>query len=247
MVFIVNSVLAYCVDLVLEKEFASFALQVLKIHSHIQSVVEMSRQREQAANLSTHTFEPLRHFSSFCYDDDDEERTIPLLEDPEDSLIMGNEELSTISEKESDEFIKSSVGDLVPILKDIECKDFYDSNLDESTFLVTPLSDSNEDEYFTPGDDVKLLLHRDPSMSVASILEGFTDEPPLEENDDLFDLESKENDSKKILYDAPIDDLMSEDKVFDLGICVNFFLQYMITPDLEASRARGFVHRPLEL
>ncbi|GJY10205.1 hypothetical protein Tco_0378390 [Tanacetum coccineum] len=33
--------------------------------------------------------------------------------------------------------------------------------------------------------------------------------------DDLFDLESKENVWKKFLYDAPIDDLMTEDKVFD--------------------------------
>ncbi|GJR59644.1 hypothetical protein Tco_1501806 [Tanacetum coccineum] len=57
----------------------------------------------------------------------------------------------------------------------------------------------------------------------ASILEGFTDEPPLEENDDLFDLESKENEWKKILYDAPIDDLMTEDKVFDLGTLEKFF------------------------
>ncbi|GKC57179.1 hypothetical protein Tco_1084777 [Tanacetum coccineum] len=68
---------------------------------------------------------------------------------------------------------------------------------------------------------VNLLLHRDPStpkISVASILEGFTDEPPLEENDDLFDLESKENEWKKILYDAPINDLMTKDKVFDPGI-----------------------------
>ncbi|GJZ84383.1 hypothetical protein Tco_0649722, partial [Tanacetum coccineum] len=98
---------------------------------------------------------------------------------------------------------------------DIECKDSYNSNLDESTFLVTPLSDSNEDGFFTPSDDVELLLHHNPSKSVVSILEGFTDEPPLEENDDLFDLESKENDWKKILYDAPIDDLITEDKVFD--------------------------------
>nr|GEW30268.1 reverse transcriptase domain-containing protein [Tanacetum cinerariifolium] len=184
------------------------------------------------------------------------------------SLIMGNEELNAILEKESDKFIKSSVEDLVPIpsefedtsgsdsecilpscddfspinipeekavtfsnllfnlnddfissdneslsdedvlednvkiysnplfkfddeyissdvnplfdelLEDIECKDSYDPNLDESNFLVTPLSDLNKDEYFTPGDDVELLLHHDPSipkMSVASILEGFTD------------------------------------------------------------------------
>ncbi|GJX50574.1 hypothetical protein Tco_0277419 [Tanacetum coccineum] len=80
--------------------------------------------------------------------------------------------------------------------------------------LVIPLSDSNEDECLAPGDDIEFLLHHDPStpmISVASILEGFTDEPPLEENDDLFDLESKENEWKNILYD----DLMSEDKVFD--------------------------------
>ncbi|GKD21080.1 hypothetical protein Tco_1222783 [Tanacetum coccineum] len=107
--------------------------------------------------------------------------------------------------------------DFSPI-KDIECKDSYDSNLNESTFLVTPLSDSNKDECFTPSDDIELLLHHDPSISVVSILEGFTDEPPLEENDDLFNLESKKNDWKKILYDAPIDDLISEDKVFDPGI-----------------------------
>nr|GEX86058.1 hypothetical protein [Tanacetum cinerariifolium] len=271
----------------------------------MQSMFEEYRQREQATNLSTHTPEPSRHFNSICYNDDDdydyEKSTIPLnetisqipssivittslpalpIEDLEVSLIMGNEELNTIPEKESDEFIKSSIKDLVPIpsefedtsrgdsecilpsddeslsdedvvednvkiysnplfefddeyisidgnplfdevLEDIECKDFYDSYLDESTFQVTPLSDVNEDEYFTPGDAVELLLHHDPStpmMSVVSILEGFTNEPPLEENDNLFDLESKENKWKKILYDAPIDDLLTEDKIFDPGI-----------------------------
>ncbi|GKF50079.1 hypothetical protein Tco_0143330 [Tanacetum coccineum] len=75
--------------------------------------------------------------------------------------------------------------------------------------LVTPLSDFNEDECFDPGgdvDEIEFLLHRDPSiykMGVVSILEGFTDEPPLEENDDLFDLESQENEWKKILCDTP--------------------------------------------
>ncbi|GJX15699.1 hypothetical protein Tco_0216531 [Tanacetum coccineum] len=112
----------------------------------------------------------------------------------------------------------------------IECKDSYDSNLDESTFLVTPLFDSNEDKCFTPNDDVELLLYSDPStlsISIVSILEGFTDEPPLEENDDLFDLESKENEWKKILYNASIDDLMTEDKVFDPDIHEKNFLLHM--------------------
>ncbi|GJW44107.1 hypothetical protein Tco_0072906 [Tanacetum coccineum] len=267
-------------------------------------------RRKQVANISTYTPEPSRHFNFTCDDDDDdEEYSIPLKDmpqispsialvpvssimEPEDSLIMGNEELSTILEKESDEFIKSSAEDLIPIpresedtsgsdsenvlpssddfspifeeksvtfsnplfdsndftssdneslsdedvrklkeftrkplfefddeyissdvnplfdevLEDIECKVSYDSNLDESTFLVTPLFNSNEDEFFTHRDNVELLLHHDPSISVMSILEGFIDEPPLEENDDLFDLASKENDWKKILYDALIDE-----------------------------------------
>ncbi|GJR44678.1 reverse transcriptase domain-containing protein [Tanacetum coccineum] len=80
-------------------------------------------------------------------------------------------------------------------LEDIECKDSYDSNLDESTFLVTPLSDSNKDESLIPRDDIEFLLHDDPSTplkSVASILEGFIEDPPFEENE--FDLECKTND-----------------------------------------------------
>ncbi|GJZ95354.1 reverse transcriptase domain-containing protein [Tanacetum coccineum] len=63
------------------------------------------------------------------------------------------------------------------VLEDIECKDSYDSNLDESTFLITPLSDSNKDECLTPGDDIEFLLHHDPK-SVVSILEGFINDPP---------------------------------------------------------------------
>ncbi|GJS66938.1 reverse transcriptase domain-containing protein [Tanacetum coccineum] len=191
------------------------------------------QQLEHAAKLSTYTTEPSRRFNYF-YDDDDEDdvlltfnrdiisklppsiaitSVLPTLE-PEDSLIMGNKELSTIPKKESDEFIKSSVEDLSSnpiesrgylrewrvvlfylvddeslseedvqkdnvkiysnplfefndeyissdvnslfdeVLGDIECKDSYDSNLDESTFLVTPLSDSNEDEFFAQVDDI---------------------------------------------------------------------------------------------
>nr|GEU48719.1 hypothetical protein [Tanacetum cinerariifolium] len=107
-----------------------------------------------------------------------------------------------------DEYISSDVNPLFDeVLENIENKDSY---LDEPNLLVTPLFDANEDECLDPGgdvDEIELQLHHDPStlkMSVASLLEGFTDEPPLEENDDLLDLESKENKWKKILYDAPL-------------------------------------------
>nr|GEX90974.1 hypothetical protein [Tanacetum cinerariifolium] len=180
------------------------------------------------------------------------------IEKLKDSLIMEDEDLNIIPKKESDEFIKSSVEDLVPILSESRdtsrndsecilpsCDDFSPINVfeEESMTFSNPLFNSNDD--FTSSDDESLtdedvpednikiyskplfkfdeeyissdknplfdegdilylesllnddLVHHDPSipaMSVASILEGFTDEPPLEENDDLFDLEAKNND-----------------------------------------------------
>ncbi|GJY68920.1 hypothetical protein Tco_0471902 [Tanacetum coccineum] len=83
------------------------------------------QQLEQVANLSTYHS---RHFNSFCYDDDDdEEYTIAITpEKPVDSLIMEDEHLDTIPETESDEFIESSVENLV--LTPSESEDFSISN-----------------------------------------------------------------------------------------------------------------------
>ncbi|GJT52102.1 gag-pol polyprotein [Tanacetum coccineum] len=245
--------------------------------------------------------------ASYFYDDDDddEESSIPLRDiiselpllvaiTPDlpitDSLIMGDEHLNTIPEKESDEFINLVLRTLFQSSEDTSgsdsdcdlplCNDFSPINIPEekSVTFSNPLFDLNDD--FTSSDDESLsdedvsednvkiysnplfefddeyissdvnplfdevlenieskdsyvatlmrllLLHRDPStpkISVAPILEGFTDESPLEKNDDLFDLESKENKWKKILYDAPIDDLMTEDKVFDPKILEKIF------------------------
>nr|GEX76607.1 hypothetical protein [Tanacetum cinerariifolium] len=173
--------------------------------------------------LNNH-FELFFDFNDDCTSDDE---SLSNEDVPEDNVKIYSNPLFEFD----NEYISSDVNPLFnEVLEDIECKDSYDSNIFESTFLVTPLSDVNEDEYFAPRDDVERLLHRDPSiplMSVVSILEGFTDEPPLEENDDLFDLESKTNEWKKILYDAPINVMMTVDKVFNLGIHNNFFLQHM--------------------
>ncbi|GJW58960.1 hypothetical protein Tco_0105691, partial [Tanacetum coccineum] len=136
----------------------------------------------------------------------------------------------------------------VPEDNNIESKDSYVSNFDEPALLVTHLSDAIKDECFNPGgdvDEIELLLYHDPStpkISVASILEGFTDEPPLEENDDLFDLESKENEWKKILYDAPIDDLMTEDKVFDPGIHEKIFSPTYVSLPFEDRHYLSFTY-----
>ncbi|GJR77443.1 hypothetical protein Tco_1470260 [Tanacetum coccineum] len=82
---------------------------------------------------------------------------------------MGDEHLSTIPEKESDEVIKSSVEDLVLILSESEdtsgsdseydlssCNDFSPINVSEEKYVTfsNPLFDSNDD--FTSSDDESL-------------------------------------------------------------------------------------------
>nr|GEX43405.1 pre-mRNA splicing Prp18-interacting factor [Tanacetum cinerariifolium] len=91
--------------------------------------IEKLQQLDQVANLSTY---PLKRFNSFCYDgdddddDDDEDYIVVITPDfpITNSLIMENEHLDTIMETESDEFIKSSVDNLVPIPSEFE--DFSD-------------------------------------------------------------------------------------------------------------------------
>ncbi|GJS01921.1 hypothetical protein Tco_0318429 [Tanacetum coccineum] len=108
-------------------------------------------------------------------DDDDEESSIPLrdtiiselppciaitpvlyTEEPVDSLIMEDEHLDTISETESDEFIKSSVENLVQ--NPSESEDFSDIKsecdvpiCDNSTTFSNPLFDANDE--FSSSDD----------------------------------------------------------------------------------------------
>ncbi|GKE92699.1 hypothetical protein Tco_1573794 [Tanacetum coccineum] len=56
------------------------------------------------------------------------------------------------------------------VLENIECKDSYDSNLDESTFLVIPLSNSNKDE--CDNDEIDAFLAIEVPMCIE---EGYYD------------------------------------------------------------------------
>nr|GEY49439.1 hypothetical protein [Tanacetum cinerariifolium] len=114
-------------------------------------------QLEQLANLSTY---PSKCFNSFCYnDDDDENYTIAVTpslstEEPDNSLSMGDEHLDTIPTTESNEFIKSSVENLIPIPSESEgipdnmCYvPFHDNSLplDISKDQFEDFSDSNDE------------------------------------------------------------------------------------------------------
>nr|GEU89696.1 hypothetical protein [Tanacetum cinerariifolium] len=90
-----------------------------------------------------------------CYDDD-VDYTIAItpvlsIEEPDNSLSMGDEHLDTILATESDEIIKSSVEDLVPIpseSEDYEAFSFYDEHIEEiSSGSTTTPSDISLSEY----------------------------------------------------------------------------------------------------
>nr|GFC58764.1 hypothetical protein [Tanacetum cinerariifolium] len=123
-------------------------------------------QQEQWAYLSTH---PSKRFDSFYYDDDDEDYTLALTpdepvlstEEPDNSLSMRDEYLDTIPATKSDEVIKSSVENLIPIPSESEgitehkCDvPFHDNSppLDVSKDQFEDFSESNE-EFSSTDDD----------------------------------------------------------------------------------------------
>ncbi|GKG01861.1 hypothetical protein Tco_0306566, partial [Tanacetum coccineum] len=172
-------------------------------------------------------------------DDDDEESTIPLNEitfqippsiaiipvlptlELGDCLIMGDENLSTIPKKESDEFIKSSIKDLVLIISESEdtswsdsecdlasCNDFSPINVSEekSVTFSNPLFDSNDD--FTSSDDESLSDEDIPEDNVkiySNPLFEFDDEYISSDVNPLFDEVIKDIECKAS-YDSNLDE-----------------------------------------
>nr|GEU81010.1 hypothetical protein [Tanacetum cinerariifolium] len=124
-------------------------------------------QEEQWAYLRTHLSKRL---TSFCFDDDDDEDYTsaitpdePVLstKEPDNSLSMGDEHLDTILATESDEFIKSGVENLIPILSESEgipehmCDvPSHDNSppLDVSKYQIEDFSESNK-EFSSIDDD----------------------------------------------------------------------------------------------
>nr|GEV62914.1 RNA-directed DNA polymerase, eukaryota, reverse transcriptase zinc-binding domain protein [Tanacetum cinerariifolium] len=150
-----------------------------RLHNEEQNI-----QEELAVYINTPNWDR----PTVYYDDDDEDYAIAVtpslsIEEPDNSLSMGDEHLDTISVTESDEFIKSSVESLVPIpsesegildnmcdvpfhensppldvLKD-QFEDFYDSN-DESTSI---------DDYSFSIDNIEYVEASPPNSELVSL------------------------------------------------------------------------------
>ncbi|GKD99734.1 hypothetical protein Tco_1387718, partial [Tanacetum coccineum] len=145
---------------------------LLQLSNDSRTIAEMLKQREekriereQAANLAVQKEQEEQAAQSFTpywnfpiIDDDDDEYTIQYreylersskaitpdlpTEEPDNSLSMGDEHLNTIPETESDEVIKSSVKDLVPI------PNLMESLINQETSIVySPKIDSLLEEF----------------------------------------------------------------------------------------------------
>nr|GEX55406.1 hypothetical protein [Tanacetum cinerariifolium] len=168
-------------------------------------------QLEQLANLSTY---PSKRFNSFCFDDDDEDYTIAVTpslstEELDNSLSIGDEHLDTILATESDEFIKSSVENLIPIpsksegIPDNMCdvrfhdtslpldiskdqfEDFYDSNNEFSSTDDDSFSIDNID-YVEASPPESELVSSEVMEIVIPEVGGIDDDILLTINDDIL-------------------------------------------------------------
>nr|GEY83957.1 hypothetical protein [Tanacetum cinerariifolium] len=124
---------------------------------------EKKIEEEQAANA---------RYSKMlaCCDDDDAHNSAITPNEPVDSLSMGDEHLNTIPATESDEFIKSSVENLVPNPSECEGENGFDVPACFTTFSNTLFDDDYE---FDSSDD--------QSLTDEDILEKTFSNPLFEE------------------------------------------------------------------
>nr|GFC09943.1 hypothetical protein [Tanacetum cinerariifolium] len=207
----------YCmhndVDDLIESALNSKLLSInLKSQRLDKEKQEVKNKVEQPTKRRTHITESLQNFkvihkkSSISLNNTSQISPVnaiaPVLqtEEPKYSLSMGDEHLSTTSETESDEIIKSSVENLVPILR--EYKGIFDNTCDvsvcedSSTFDVLKdhseiLSDSNNDDTLSDDDAFEDIEYVKASLPDSELIS-------LKEENDAYQ-EEKEIDLEDIL------------------------------------------------
>nr|GEY47394.1 hypothetical protein [Tanacetum cinerariifolium] len=151
-----------------------------RLHNDVQNIHE---------ELAVYINNPSWDRPTVCYNDDDDEDCIiaitPVLstKEPDNSLSMGDEHLDTILETELDEFIKSSVENLVSITSESEgipdnmCDmPFYENSppFDVSKDQFEDFSNSNNDSTSIDDDsfsidDIKYVEAKPPDSELVSL------------------------------------------------------------------------------
>nr|GEX30744.1 hypothetical protein [Tanacetum cinerariifolium] len=187
-------------------------------------------QPKDIQELMCKLLEDVRNINDELYLENSSKAPTPVLptEEPEYSLSMEDEHLSTTLETKSDEIIKSSVENLVPILSEYEgiLDDTCDVPICEDSSTLKDhyeiLSDSNDDD--TSSDDDAF---EDIELVEASLLDS--ELVSLEEVNDV-DQEEKEIDLEAILQ---IQDVILHEKLLSINrlIADIEFLNDNPTPD----------------
>nr|GEV54987.1 hypothetical protein [Tanacetum cinerariifolium] len=158
-------------------------------------------------------------------------------EEPEYSLSMGDEHLSTIPETESDELIKSSVENLVPIQSESKVASDNESEYDvpvcdDFTTISNPLFDCNDD--FTSSDD-KSLSNGDVLMENFKIeeIELFLDMDDWMPPGDDYDSEEDIHFIKELLSNDTLPLPENESSSFDHHDDLLFSCPHPKPPDVE--------------
>nr|GEV64918.1 hypothetical protein [Tanacetum cinerariifolium] len=198
----------------------------------------LQQQKDQVVNLDSYSPKPLQcRKIPICYDDDDDEESSTPLRDiiiselplcititpvlstteTKDSLIVGDEHLDTILKKESDEFIKSSVKNLVPNpsesedLSNIRCECDVPVCDDCTTFsnLLFDVEDnfsSSDNESFSD-EDVPKEIYSNPLFD-EEIISIKIDPHHFNVESNL--IESLLNQDSSIISSSKIDSLLNE-------------------------------------
>nr|GEZ13630.1 hypothetical protein [Tanacetum cinerariifolium] len=209
---------------------------MIKLHETFQAWLQ--QREDQVVNIDSYSPETLqcRKITIYYDDDDDEESSTPLrdiiiselppcititpvlsTEEPKDSFIMEDEHLDTIPEKELDEFIKSSVENLVSNPSESEDLSNIESECDVPvcdyfmTFsnLLFDADDnfsSSDDESFFD-EDVSKKIYSNPIFD-EKIISIKIDPHHFNAESDL--IESFLNQDSSIISSSKIDSLLDE-------------------------------------
>nr|GEY31633.1 pre-mRNA splicing Prp18-interacting factor [Tanacetum cinerariifolium] len=179
--------------------------------------------------------------SAFCNngDDDDEDCTIAVTPDfpITDSLIMDNEQLDTIPETKSDEFIKSSVENLVPIPS--ESENFLISKVNVICPIVRILKRQNFSTFSNP-----LFDDSTSSDDESSHEEVIHEIGPVITIDDS-DSEGGTLSLERLLHDDPIPLPDTLDISYDIQVFLPFFTYPVTSSILLSSGSEDTIFDPV--
>ncbi|GKF24622.1 hypothetical protein Tco_0076944, partial [Tanacetum coccineum] len=185
--------------------------------SNMEFQNELNRLQEMMNLRNSNQDPPVDLYDLKGSDKGDNNMVDSLTMEPSDTLLMGDKVISTTPERENDEFIKSSVDDLVPIPR--ESKVTSDSNFECDMPTPLPTTDVREEDFDinSPlGEYVVDFLMENvdvaglPRHLVKQLFNHLLKNPSL--NKGMFD-EPLGDDSKPISYDVT-----SSNPLFDFNI-----------------------------